>query len=138
MGLEEDQVYRREPRTVHELEDATHDFISNIPVECCYRRGTTGLTKSHRNWRWLLCGSVITNRQYDSHLMLTNNLCNLIIHVCLLCLFIIIKLYKFIIIHRRVLNFLHFAFCCILLRFVAVFIIRSFCAIFHFDHFYYK
>ena len=32
-GWAKDQVYRREPRTIDELEDAIHDVISNVPVE---------------------------------------------------------------------------------------------------------
>ena len=32
-GWAKDQVYRREPRTIDELEDVIHDVISNVPVE---------------------------------------------------------------------------------------------------------
>ena len=32
-GWAKDKVYRREPRTIDELEDAIHDVISNVPVE---------------------------------------------------------------------------------------------------------
>ena len=33
MGWAKDPVYRREPQTIDELDDAIHDVISSVPVE---------------------------------------------------------------------------------------------------------
>ena len=71
-GWAKDQVYRREPRTIDDLEDAIHDVISNVPVEFLRKAVTDEVPRRLQKLIENGGGSVITNRQDGSYLMSTD------------------------------------------------------------------